>query len=239
MPENHFGPDVATRYDLGAAEMFEVGLVSATVARLRALAAGRPVLEFAIGTGRVALPLAAAGVEVHGIELSEAMVAELRAKPGGASIPVHVGDMASARVPGEFGLVYLVFNTILNLVTQDAQVACFQNAAAHLVPGGQFVIETVVPQLRRLPPGQLTHVFDRTPGHVGIDEYDPLAQGLISHHWSPATGWVAAPFRYAWPAELDLMARLAGLTLRERHADWAGTPFTAESESHVSVWVRT
>ncbi len=237
-PENHFGPEVADRYDAGVAELFDDTILAATVARLAELAAGRPALELAIGTGRVALPLAAAGVAVDGIELSTAMVDELRAKPGGAEIPVTIGDMASTRVPGEFGLVYLVFNTIGNLVTQDAQVACFVNAAAHLVPGGAFVVEMIVPELRRLPPGQLTRVFDHTAAHVGIDEYAPATQGLVSHHWTPETGWRRTPFRYVWPAELDLMARLAGMNLSERHADWTGAPFTADSESHVSVWER-
>ena len=237
-PVDHFGAEVAARYDADEAEMFAPGVLAATVGRLAALAGGRPALELAIGTGRVALPLAAAGVAVHGIELSEAMVAQLRAKPGGAEIPVTLGDMASTRVAGEFGLVYLVFNTIGNLTTQDAQVACFANAAAHLAPGGAFVIETTVPQLRRLGPGQLTHVFAHEPDHVGIDAYRPATQGLTSHHWTPAGGWGSTPFRYTWPAELDLMARLAGLRLRERHADWRGAPFTDDSESHVSVWER-
>ncbi len=237
-PVDHFGPDVAARYDADESESFDAAVLAATVARLGALAAGRPALELAIGTGRVALPLAASGVEVHGIELSQAMVDRLRSKAGGASLPVTIGDMAHARAPGEFGLAYLVFNTIGNLTSQDEQVACFANAAAHLVPGGVFVVELLVPPLRRLPPGDLPHVFDHSPGHVGIDEYDPVDQGLVSHHWSPESGWNSVPFRYAWPAELDLMARLAGLRLRERWADWDGTPFTADSESHVSVWER-
>jgi SAM-dependent methyltransferase len=235
-PENHFAENVAARYDAALGEMAEPELLAATVDTLAELAAGRPALELAIGTGRVALALAAAGVEVHGVELSQAMVDQLRAKDGGAEIPVAIGDMATTRVPGRFGLVYLVFNTIGNLTTQDAQVACFANAAAHLVGGGVFVIELGVPQLRRLPPGDTLQVFDHSPDHVGIDEYDPVTQGLVSHHWSRGAGWSSLPFRYVWPAELDLMARLAGMRLRDRWSGWGRAPFRADSVSHVSVW---
>jgi SAM-dependent methyltransferase len=178
-------------------------------------------LELAIGTGRIAVPLAARGVRVAGIDLSVDMVAQLRRKTD--RIPVAIGDMTTTRLEGTFSLVYLVFNTIMNLTTQDAQVACFQNAAAHLEPGGCFVLETMIPDLRRLPPGET---------RVGIDEYDVVDQGLVSHHEH-----VSIPFRYVWPAELDLMARLAGMTLRERWAGWRREPFTAESTSHVSVWI--
>jgi SAM-dependent methyltransferase len=192
-PVDHFGPDVAARYDDEESTMFDAARLRGTVDRLAELAAGRPALELAIGTGRVALPLAAAGVQVHGIELSAAMVAQLRAKeePSQPPIPVTIGDMTHTRVAGEFGLVYLVVNTIGNLTTQDAQVACFENAAAHLVPGGRFVIEVGVPQLRRLPPGDAHHVFDHTADHVGIDEYDTVTQGLVSHHWAPGVGWAS------------------------------------------------
>ena len=238
LPPDHFGPGVAERYDSDHSTMFPAETVARTVDVLADLAAGRPALELAIGTGRVGLPLSGAGIEVHGIDLSQAMVDQLRVKPGGDAIPVAIGDMAHLRVPGEFGLVYLVFNTIGNLASQDEQVACFQNAAAHLVPGGVFVIEVGVPPLRRLSPGDSHHVFDFSAAHVGVDEIDPVDQGLISHHWSPHDGWVSFPFRYVWPAELDLMARIAGLRLRERWADWDRSAFTADSEKHVSVWER-
>ena len=194
----------------------------------------------ATGTGRVALPLRQRGVEVHGIELSTAMVHELRAKPGGADIPVVVGDMTSARAEGSFDLVYLVFNTIGNLTDADAQVACFANAAAHLRPGGSFVVETGVPAIRALPPTDAYRVFEHTDEHVGVDEYDPATQRMWSHHYlrQPDGSYQrrSLPFRYTWPAELDLMARLAGLRLRERWADWSRTPFSAQSAAHVSVW---
>jgi SAM-dependent methyltransferase len=187
----------------------------------------------------VALPLAERGVPVHGIDLSEAMVGRLRAKPGGDRIGVTIGDFATATVDRTFTVAYLVANTIMNLTTQDEQVACFQNVAGHLEPGGCFVIEVLVPRLRRLPPGERFQPFDVSPTHVGIDEYDVARQGLISHHY-----WVegdrvevfSPPFRYVWPSELDLMARLAGMTLRERWAGWRREPFTSESEGHVSVW---
>jgi SAM-dependent methyltransferase len=207
------------------------------------LAGGGPALELGIGTGRVALPLAARGVPISGIELSTAMVARLRSKPGGAedTIPVTIGDMASTDVgpAGSFSLVYLVFNTIMNLTTQDAQVACFENAARHLAPGGVFLVETSLPRLRYLPPGQRFVPFDVSERHVGIDEYDVVDQTLISHHTTFRDGTVdrvSVPFRYVWPSELDLMARLAGLRLRDRWSDWARTPFRSDSQSHVSVW---
>jgi SAM-dependent methyltransferase len=240
MPENWFGEDVAATYDDDCAPLPDAGIdVLAELA-----GPGGSALEFAIGTGRVALPLAARGVRVEGIELSEAMIARLRAKPGGdeGSIPVVVGDMATASVSGEFDLVYLVFNTIGNLTTQDAQVACFANAARQLRRGGAFVVEVGVPALRLLPPGQRFVVFDLTPGHVGVDEYAVADQGLVSHHTTfRPDGRVerqSVPFRYVWPAELDLMARLAGLRLRDRWADWTRASFTDESEAHVSVWVK-
>jgi SAM-dependent methyltransferase len=229
-----------------SAESSEPAVTDAQLGLLVELAGGRPALEFAIGDGRVALPLAARGVRVTGIEIEPAQVARLRARPGGeeARIPVVVGDMAVARAPGAggFGLVYLVFNTIMNLLTQDAQVACFQNAAAHLAPGGHFLVETMVPALRRLPPGDRYVVFDHGPNHVGIDEYDVAAQGLVSHHIDVPNGGEAsrshAPFRYVWPAELDLMARIAGMRLAGRWADWSRAPFTGESPAHVSAWAK-
>ena len=239
MPEDHFGPDVASRYDEDSAAMYAPEALVPAVEKLAALAGDRPALELAIGTGRVGLPLAARGVAVSGIELSEAMVAQLRAKPGGDAIAVTVGDMATTRVKGSFGLVYLVFNTIVNLTSQDAQVACFENAAAHLEPGGHFLVEVGIPQLRKLPPGERVRGFAVEDGYWGIDEFDVVEQRQVSHHLhATADGirhkWV--PFRYVWPSELDLMARIAGLRLVERSADWHGSPLTADSRSHVSVW---
>jgi len=223
--------------------MFASEVLGATVDLLAELAGDGAALEFAVGTGRVALPLAARGVPVSGIELSTAMVEQLQAKPGSERIDVTVGDMATTRRPGQFRLVYLVYNTIGNLTTQDAQVACFANAAAHLEPGGVFVIETGVPELRLVPPGQDTRVFAHSPGYVGYDEYvDFVAQQAVSHHFLTNDGTVSetvTPFRYAWPSELDLMARLAGMTLRHRWADWTRSAFTGESTSHVSVWEKT
>ncbi len=215
--------------------------VDETVACLERLADDRPILEFAIGTGRIGLPFAATGAEIHGIEYSPGMLAELRAKPGGAELPVVLGDMASTRIDGEFGLVYLVFNTVTNLLTQDAQVRCFQNAADHLGPGGRFVIEVHIPQIRRVMPGERHAVFDATGNHTGIDEYDFVNQTLTSHHtWvdGERARTFASTHRYAWPAEYDLMARIAGMELEHRWADWSGAPFDADSERHVSVWRR-
>jgi SAM-dependent methyltransferase len=214
-------------------------MVEPVVDFLAGLAGDGGALELGVGTGRIALPLARRGVRVHGIDLSEAMVAKLREKPGAEAIDVTIGDFATAGVDGTFSLAYLVFNTIGNLTTQDAQVSCFHNVAAHLQPGGCFVIETGVPRLRTLPPGQTFQVFDFSETHVGIDEYDVANQGLVSHHFSLVDGtWelVSMPFRSVSPAELDLMARLAGMTLRERWSGWNREPFTSESTQHVSVW---
>jgi SAM-dependent methyltransferase len=211
-----------------------------TVDLLSKLAGGGAALELAIGTGRVAVPLAARGIRVSGIDLSADMVAQLRAKDGADGIDVTIGDIATTRVDGSFRLVYLVYNTIGNLFTQDRQVACFANAAAHLEPGGCFVIELVVPDLRRLPPGEDARVFAHAPGYVGYDRYvDLVAQQAVSHHFHADGSGVRefrTPFRYVWPSELDLMARLAGLSLRDRWAGWDRSPFTGESTSHVSVW---
>jgi SAM-dependent methyltransferase len=237
-----FDDHIARTYDEDSAEMFAPEVLGPTVHFLAELADGRRALEFAIGTGRVALPLSARGVDVAGIELSRAMAAEMMAKPGAAGIPVTIGDMATTRAEGTFGLVYLVYNTITNLLTQDEQVACFCNAAAHLDVGGHFVIEVFVPALRRLPPGESLIAFDVSNGHVGVDEYDITNQRLTSHHYWTANGradTLDSPHRYAWPAEYDLMARIVGLTLRERWSDWQRTPFTADSTSHVSVWEKT
>jgi SAM-dependent methyltransferase len=239
VPEDYFGEEVAARYDGSVGEHFEPEVIEATVDFLAELAGEGPALELGIGTGRIALPLSQRGVRVHGIDLSDAMVARLREKPGGDEIDVAIGDFATTRVEGEFRLAYLVFNTINNLTTQDEQVACFENAGAHLEPGGCFVVEVGVPKLRSLPPGQSFVPFDVRDDYVGIDEYDVLNQGLISHHlWPEDGGWQrrSIPFRYVWPAELDLMARIAGLRLRERSAGWKREPFTAESRRHVSVW---
>ncbi len=242
VPENHFDEPIAARYDDDLADQSAPETLAGMLDLLAELAgAGGRTLEFAIGTGRVALPLAKRGLHVEGIELSEAMVAQLRAKPGGTDLPVTVGDMATTRVDGQFDLVFLVFNTILNLTTQDEQVACFQNAAAHLRPGGHFVIETIVPSLRSMPPGERFHVFHHGPDHTGVDEYDVVTQRATSHHYTRrADGWelTSMPFRYAWPSELDLMARLAGMDIVGRWADWDRSPFTADSASHVSVWRR-
>jgi SAM-dependent methyltransferase len=239
MPEDHFGEEVAARYDSSAADMFDPAVLDPAVDLLAELAGDGSALELGIGTGRVALPLSERGVRVCGIDLSEAMVARLREKPGAERIEVAIGDFASTRVDGAFSLAYVVFNTIGNLTTQDAQVACFRNVAAHLQPGGCFVIELGVPGLRTLPPGERYQVFDFGEAHIGIDEYDVETQGLISHHFSFRDGtWklVSMPFRYVWPAELDLMALLAGMTLRERWSGWNREPFTSESTKHVSVW---
>jgi SAM-dependent methyltransferase len=234
---NYFDDPVALSYDADSAEMFADAVVTPAIDVLAELAGGGPALEFGIGTGRLAIPLHQRGVPVHGIDLSEAMIAQLQAKPAGSGIDVTIGDFASARVPGSYRLAYLVFNTIGNLTTQEDQVACFANAAAHLEPGGHFVVELLVPALRRLPPGDTVRAFSVTPSYLGFDEYDFASQGLVSHHCWPDEGRaVSMPFRYAWPAELDLMARLAGMTLAHRWADWDRAPFTSNSDKHVSVW---
>jgi len=241
VPEDYFGERVAERYDESLGEMGDPAVVEPTVDFLAGLAAGGGALELGIGTGRIALPLSKRGIRVHGIDLSEAMVARLRAKPGADAVGVTIGDFATTRVEGTFSLAYLVFNTIMNLTTQDAQVACFENAAAHLEPGGCFAIEVMVPALRLLPPGETIHVFSYMgPRQFGFDEYDVANQGLISHHYGErrdgSFGRSSLPFRYIWPAELDLMARIAGMTLRERWSDWNRAPFTSDSTTHVSVW---
>src|SRR5215469_5006277 len=206
---------------------------------LAGLAAGGSALELGIGTGRIALPLARRGVPVHGIDLSRAMVARLRAKPGGDAIGVTFGDFATATVRQTFSLAYLVFNTIMNLTTQDAQVACFRNVAAHLEPGGCFLIEVMVPDLRRLPPGQNAVPFRTDPGRCAFDLYDTATQEMSSNYFEVVDGrgeFTRYPFRYVWPAELDLMAKLAAMRLRERWGGWAREPFTSESTKHISIW---
>ena len=240
MPEDYFGEDVAARYDETLGSWGDPEVVGPAVDFLAELAGGGPALELGIGTGRIALPLAARGVRVHGIDLSEAMVARLRAKPGGDAVDVTIGDFATTRVGGPFALAYVVFNTIVNLTTQDAQVACFQNVGAQLEPGGSFVVEVGVPRLQRLPVGQTIHPFSyESPTRFGFDEYDVANQGLISHHYADRDGtfgpW-SIPFRYVWPSELDLMARLAGMRPRARWSGWQRERFTSESEKLVGVW---
>ena len=240
LPENYFGEEVAARYDDSESPMFTPEAIDPAVDFLAQLAGDGPALELGIGTGRIALPLAARGVRVHGIDLSEAMVARLRAKPGGDAIDVTIGDFATTRVAGEFALAYLVLNTINNLTTQDAQVACFENVSAHLRPGGAFVIEVGVPSLQQVPFGKTLRAFHVSDTYVGLDEYDVVNQGLISHHLrADEDGRFrkrSIPFRYVWPSELDLMARIAGMTLHERYADWHREPYTCESTKHISVW---
>ena len=237
--DGFFDEDVAARYDESSAAMFDPAAVEPVVDLLAELAGDGRALELGIGTGRIALPLARRGVAVHGIELSRAMVARLREKPGGAEIGVTIGDFATTTVDGTFSVAYLVFNTIMNLTTQAAQVACFRNVAAHLGPGGRFVVEVGVPGLRRLPPGETVHPFHFGETRWGLDEYDVANQGLVSHHVEFVDGAarrLSIPFRYVWPSELDLMAQLAGMRLRDRWSGWSREPFTSESELHVSVW---
>ncbi|MEU4715881.1 class I SAM-dependent methyltransferase [Micromonospora purpureochromogenes] len=237
--DGYFGEAVAATYDDRTSEMFDLTVVAATVDVLAALAGAGRALELGVGTGRVALPLAARGVPVHGIDLSRAMVDRLRAKPGGDAIGVTIGDFATTRVDGTFSVAYLLFNTIMNLTTQEAQVACFRNAAAHLAPGGRFVIEVLVPELRRLPHGQNVVPFHVSPTEWAYDVYDVATQATSSNYVRIVDRrgeYRSIPFRYVWPAELDLMAQLAGLRLRDRWDGWNRAPFTSESRQHVSVW---
>jgi SAM-dependent methyltransferase len=237
--DGYFDERIAARYDESSADMSGAAVVDPVVDFLAPLAGSGRALELGIGTGRIALPLAQRGVPVHGIELSRAMVARLRAKPGGDDIEVAIGDFATTPVEGTFTVAYLVFNTIMNLTTQAGQVACFRNVAAHLEPGGCFVVEVGVPDLQRLPPGETVRAFHVSEDRWGFDEYDVARQGLVSHHFETVEGRierVSMPFRYAWPAELDLMAQLAGMELRERWSGWKREPFTSDSRAHVSVW---
>jgi SAM-dependent methyltransferase len=239
MPKIYFDERIAEGYDLLWANLFEPEVVEPAVRLLADLARGGAALELGIGTGRLALPLSERGVRVHGIELSPAMVAQLRKKAGADTIGVTIGDFATAEVDGTFTLAYLVRNTITNLTTQDEQVACFRNVAAHLEPGGCFVVEVYIPELQRLPPGETVHAFTVTPTHLGFEEYDVATQIAFSHHYWVIEGRLetySSPHRYVWPAELDLMARLAGMTLRDRWSDWNRQPFTSDSRNHVSVW---
>jgi SAM-dependent methyltransferase len=237
--DGYFGERVAAEYDDDESAMFDPAAVDATVEVLAKLAGTGRALELGIGTGRIALPLSRLGVPVHGIDLSRAMVARLKAKPGADAIGVTFGDFATARADGTFSLAYLVFNTIMNLTTQEAQVACFVNVAAHLSPGGCFVVEVMVPDLRRLPPGQTAVPFETGPKRWGFDLYDVATQAMSSNHvaiYGDRAEFSSIPFRYAWPAELDLMAQLAGMRLRERWAGWRREPFSSESRQHVSIW---
>jgi SAM-dependent methyltransferase len=237
--DGYFGERVAATYDDPSSEMFRPDAVDAVAEVLAELASGGRALELGVGTGRIALPLARRGVPVHGIDMSRAMVARLRAKPGGDAIGVTIGDFATTRVDGTFSVAYLVFNTIMNLTTQEAQVACFRTVAAHLKPGGCFVIEVHVPELRRLPPGQNVVPFHVSPTRWAFDVYDVATQAMSSNYVEVAGGrgeYRSIPFRYVWPAELDLMAQLAGLRLRERWDGWTREPFTSESSQHVSIW---
>jgi SAM-dependent methyltransferase len=237
--DGYFDERLAARYDEAAADMFDPAHVDPVVDFLVDLAGRGRALELGIGTGRIALPLARRGVPVHGIELSTAMAARLRAKKGGDDISLTIGDFATTRVEGKFSVAYVVFNTIGNLTTQSAQVACFRNVAAHLERGGCFVIELLVPELRKLPPSETVRAFHVSETRWGFDEYDIARQRLVSHHFEIVDGRLerfSLPFRYAWPAELDLMAELAGMRLRERWGGWKREPFTSESDMHVSVW---
>ena len=239
MPVNSFDDHIAANYETYWPHLFDAAVVDPAVHFLAERAGAGPVLELGIGTGRIALPLSRQGLHVHGIELSTAMVERLRQHDGAEEIGVTIGDFATARVDGTFTLAYLVRNTITNLTTQDEQVRCFANVAAHLAPGGCFVIENYIPALQRLPPGETTHMFANTPEHVAYEEYDFAANIGISHHLFLIDGRVhrfSTPHRYVWPSELDLMARLAGMRLRERWNDWEQSPFTSTSRQHISVW---
>ncbi len=232
--------ETAATYDEEAAQMFAPDVVDPAVDFLARLAGSGRALEFAIGTGRIGIPLLRRGVPTSGIELSAPMVSRLRTKASEAELPVVVGDMATTSLPGEFGLVFIVWNSISNLRTQDEQVECFRNAARHLAPGGRFVVELFVPQLRRLPPGQVAVPFDVSEAHTGFDTFDLATQSCYSHHYTRQPDgtmrYGVGHFRYIWPAECDLMAQLAGLELESRVEDWNGRTFSSESEKHISVW---
>lgn len=243
VPENDFDEHIARTYEDKWPELFEPAVVDPAVDFLAALAGpGGSALELGIGTGRIALPLSRRGVRVHGIELSPAMAAQLNGKPGAQHIDVTIGDFATTRAGHDFTLAYLVRNTITNLTTQDEQVECFRTVADQLESGGSFVIEVYIPELRRLPPGQTVHPFTVTPAHLGFEEYDVASQIAVSHHYWVVDGRLetrSTRHRYVWPSELDLMARIAGMTLRERWAGWNREPFTGDSRSHISRWQKT
>ena len=242
MAQTHFDERVAARYETYWPELFEPVAIDPVVSFLAGLAGDGGALELGVGTGRLALPLSRRGVRVRGIELSPAMVARLRAQPGADAIGVTIGDFATTTVGGTFRLAYLVRNTITNLTSQDEQAGCFRTVAAQLEAGGCFVIENYIPQLQRLPPGQITRVFIATPAHLGFEQYDLAAQIAVSHHWWLIDGQVetfSSPHRYLWPSELDLMAKIAGMTLRERWGNWQREPFTGDSTMHISVWEKS
>src|SRR2546423_757972 len=239
VPADYFGEDVAEHFDRRYAHLEARAIVDPMVEFISGFANGGAALELGVGTGRIALPLAARGVRVHGIDLSGAMISRLRAKPGSEKVSVTVGDIATTSVEGVFSVAYIVANTIMNLTTQDEQVACFQNVGAHLEPHGYFVMEVLVPRLQRLPPGETYQPFAVTQSHLGFDEYDVVQQRVISHHYwidGDEVQVISPPFRYVWPSELDLMARIAGMTLRERRSGSQRDPFTADTAKHVSVW---
>ena len=242
VPTGFFDERIAAKYETYWPELFQPEVIDPVVSFLADLVGEGAALELGVGTGRIALPLSGRGVRVHGIDRSSAMVARLQAKPGAEAIGVTIGDFATTRAGGTFTLAYLVRNTITNLTTQDEQVACFRNVAAQLEPGGCFVIEVYIPELQRLPPGETIHAFAVTPTHLGFEEYDVGKQIAFSHHYWVVDGRLetfSSPHRYVWPSELDLMARLAGMTLRERWSDWRREPFTSDSRAHVSVWEKT
>lgn len=239
MPETHFDGWVAQHYATLWPELFDPAVLNPTVECLAELANGGPALELGIGTGRVALPLARRGITTHGIELSEAMIAQLKTQPGGNDIEVTQGDFATTKLNQKFQLIYLLRNTITNLTTQEEQVECFRNAAAHLQPGGRFVIENYIPALQQLPQGETARIVTRTPTHIAVEDYDLANQIAVTHHYwiidgEPKT--FESPHRYLWPAELDLMAKIAGLTSQNRWTDWHKTPYTSQSKNHISVW---
>jgi SAM-dependent methyltransferase len=240
MASQIWGREVAEAYDSTTAALSDPAVVGPIVDRLVELADGGPVLEFASGTGRIALPLSQRGISVSGIELSPDMTAQLKAKPGADQVAVTLGDMTTTRVDGTFSLVYLVYNTIMNVTTLDDQLAVFTNAAAHLAPGGCFVVEVLIPNIRRLPPGERGRVFTLEPDHVGIETFDDMVDQVTwSHHWMEVDGQLvrhSAPYRYVWPAELELMGRLTGFTLRERWADWGRRPMTSSSYEQIAVF---
>lgn len=239
-PDEHLKPENAQNYDRNHAERFGTDEVNLTASVLADLAHGGPAVEFAVGTGRIALPLVATGVKVHGIDFSEPMLAELRKKSGADQLDLVAGDMTTTQVCSDASLVYLVFNTITNLRTQDLQVACFKNAAAHLAPGGCFVIENGVPKLRQLSPVDRVRPAHMSEEHVCLDEYvDLVNQISVSHHFyveGDTARTLSGAFRYVWPSELDLMAQLAGMRLESRWANWQRAEFADDSLSHISVY---
>ena len=237
--DGYFDSRIANLYDEIEALMFEPKAIDPVVDLLQKLAADGRALELGVGTGRIAIPLSRRGVPVHGIDISKAMAAKLREKPEGRNIGVTIGDFTTATVAGRFNVAFLVFNTIMNLTNQPAQVLCFRNLAAHLAPQGFFVVEVVVPDLQNLPRGETIQSVQLSPTEWDFDEYDVVSQRLTSHHYRLLDGNVenwSVPFRYVWPSELDLMAQSAGLELRHRWGGWSEEPFTSESRMHVSVW---